>query len=137
MVKLPNEVKAVLEKAIGKACVTIATSSKTGIPNAVPIIFVKLYDDEHLLVADNFFQKTRKNLEENPHVSVTFWDPETRDGYQVKGSAKIFTSGKEYEDVVMWVKSKMPKLKTKAGVLIKVEEVYTVKPGPEAGKRLI
>jgi len=136
MVKLPESAKLILEKAASKVEVVIATASKEGIPNAVPVRFVKLYDDEHILIADNYFLKTKKNLEENPRVAVTFWDYEARVGYQVKGSPTIFTSGRVFEDAANFVQSTKPEVKTKAAVLVKVEEVYWVKGGPDAGKRI-
>jgi len=136
MVKLPEEAKSLLETAAKNSQVTVATSSKDCTPNAVPVEWAKLYDDEHILVADNFFQKTRRNIDENPKVSITFWSSKPKDGYQVKGTSRIFTSGKEYEEAVNWVKSQYPKLKTKAALLVKVEEIYSVKPGSDAGKKL-
>lgn len=136
MVKLPPEVVKLLEKVAPKSLCVLATSSKDGKPNAVPIMFVWPWGEEEILIADNFFLKTRANIEENPVASLTFWDPETREGYQVKGKVQVYTSGPVFEEVVSRVKSIRPTLKTKAAVVIRVEEIYTVKPGPDAGKRL-
>jgi len=136
MANLPNEVKVVLEKATPKYTLVVGTASRDGTPNAVPVRFAKLVDDEHILIADNFFLKTRKNLEETPQGTVAFWDQETRNGYQVKGSASIFTSGPMYDEAVAWVHSLRPQFKTKAAVLVKIGEVYSLKAGPDAGKRI-
>ncbi|MEM0217866.1 MAG: pyridoxamine 5'-phosphate oxidase family protein [Candidatus Nezhaarchaeales archaeon] len=137
MVKLPSEVVRLLEKVAPKSLCVLATSSRDGKPNAVPIIFVWPWSDEEVVIADNFFLKTRANIEENPVASLTFWDPETREGYQIKGKVQVHTSGPIFEEVASRVRSIRPTLKTKAAVIIKVEEVYTVKPGPDAGKRLV
>lgn len=137
MVKLPPEAVKLLEKVAPKSFCVLATSSKDGKPNAVPIIFAWTLGEEEVLIADNFFLKTRANIEENPIASLTFWDPETREGYQVKGKVRVYTSGPIFEEAVSRVCSVRPTLKPKAAVVIEVEEVYTVKPGPEAGKRLL
>lgn len=136
MVKMPPEVIKLLEKTAPKSLCVLATSSKDGKPNAVPIVFAWPLSDEEILIADNFFLKTRANLLENPRAALTFWDPETREGYQVKGRVEIVTAGWLYDEVASRVRSVRPTLKTKAAVVLKVEEVYTVKPGPDAGKRL-
>lgn len=137
VVKLPPEVVKLLEKAAPKSFCVLATSSKDGKPNAVPIVFAWPWSEEEILIADNFFLKTRANIEENPIASLTFWDPETREGYQVKGRVQVYTSGPIFEEAASRVRSVRPTLRTKAAVVIKVEEVYTVKPGPDAGKRLV
>ena len=136
MVKMPLEVLKLLEQAAPKALCVIATASKDGKPNVVPIIFAWPLNDEKILIADNFFNKTRLNLEENPRASLTFWSPETKEGYQVKGSIEIHTSGPIFEEAASKVCAVKPNLNTKAGIVLKVEEVYTVKPGPDAGKRI-
>jgi predicted pyridoxine 5'-phosphate oxidase superfamily flavin-nucleotide-binding protein len=137
MVNLPDEVKDILGKAAPKYTLVLGTASRDGIPNAVPVRFAKIIDDEHILIADNFFLKTRKNLEENPCVTVAFWDQETRNGYQVKGTATIATSGSLYDEAVSWVHSLRPKFKTRAAVVVKTDEVYNLKAGPDAGKKLV
>ena len=40
------------------------------------------------------------------------------------------------EDAVEWAKSVMTQLAPKAAVLLKVTEIYSVQPGPDAGKRI-
>lgn len=48
----------------------VATASKDGCPNVVPMTFVKALDDFRLLVADNYMDKGAVNLEENPQVAI-------------------------------------------------------------------
>ncbi|RLF21550.1 MAG: pyridoxamine 5'-phosphate oxidase [Thermoprotei archaeon] len=136
MVKMPSQVIQLLEQVAPKSFCVFSTASKDGKPNAVPIIFVKVLSDEEILIADNFFNKTRRNLEVNPQASLTFWNPETREGYQVKGKVEIYTSGPIFEKAIEVVKAVKPNLQTKAGVLLRVEEVYSIKPGPTAGERI-
>jgi len=141
--KIPDNVKAALNGALKSRRIVVGTASKAGVPNAVPMGNVRFLDDETIILVDNYFLKTRKNLEENPQVTVSFWDMEekegklvTKEGYQIKGKAKIETSGPLYEKIKADVKAMNPNLPAKAIVLVKVEEIYDVKSGPNAGKRI-
>ncbi|MEM4405812.1 MAG: pyridoxamine 5'-phosphate oxidase family protein [Candidatus Methanomethylicaceae archaeon] len=139
--RIPQHVKETLEAAQKERRLVVATSSKSAVPNAAPIGILKIVNDETLLIVDNYFLKTRQNLEENPHVSISAWHMEEKEGslstkaaYQLKGRAKIVSSGELYERVRTEIKSKRPELPVKAIVLIKVEEIYDSKSGPNAGK---
>jgi uncharacterized protein len=121
--------------AIEKDLIFLATSSSKGIPNVVPIGFARPIDNEKILIADNYMKKTRKNIEENPNVSLITKDPQ-RNPYQFKGTAEIFESGEIYDEVVEWAQNVMTKLNPKAAIVIKITEMYSVKPGPDAGKKI-
>lgn len=56
--------------------------------------------------------------------------------YQFKGDVEIYESGKYFDDAVQWAKSVMAQLNPKAAVLLKVNEIYSVQPGPDAGKKI-
>ena len=121
--------------AIEKDLVFLATTSSEGIPNVVPIGFARPIDNTSILIADNYMKKTRKNMEENPNVSIVTKDAQ-KNPYQFKGTAEIFESGKIFEEVVEWAQNVMTKLNPKAAIVVKVTDVYSVKPGPEAGKKV-
>jgi len=98
----------------------------------------KIIDDETILLSDQFFNKTLANLKANPKVAVTFW--EGFEGYQLKGSIVIETSGQRFEETAKWIedlgnKAGFP-LKSKGAVILKIDEIYGVAPGPGAGKQL-
>ena len=67
MVKLTEEMVKSLENEV----VFIATASKDGIPNVAAMRAVKVLDAEKgiVLIADNFMNKTLKNILENPKVA--------------------------------------------------------------------
>jgi predicted pyridoxine 5'-phosphate oxidase superfamily flavin-nucleotide-binding protein len=121
--------------AIEKDLVFLATASGEGIPNVVPIGFARPIDNGSILIADNYMKKTRKNIEENPNVAIVTKDAQ-KNPYQIKGTAKIFKSGKIFEEVVEWAQNVMTKLNPKAAIVVKVTDVYSVKPGPEAGEKV-
>ena len=124
-----------LKEAIEKNLVFLATASIQGVPNVVPIGFARPIDDETILIADNYMNKTRKNLDENPKLSLIVSDAKTFP-YQVKGTVEIFESGEYFDQVVDWAQNVMTELQPKSAILFKVEEIYSVRPGPEAGKKL-
>ena len=124
-----------LKEAIEKNLVFLATASIQGVPNVVPIGFARPIDDKTILIADNYMNKTRKNLDENPKLSLIVSDANTFP-YQVKGTVEIFESGEYFDQVVGWAQNVMTELQPKSAILFKVEEVFSVRPGPEAGKKL-
>jgi predicted pyridoxine 5'-phosphate oxidase superfamily flavin-nucleotide-binding protein len=118
--------------------VLLCTATADGVPNAVPVGAKKIIDAETILISDQFLNKTLTNMQGNPRVAVTFW--EGHEGYQLKGSAAIETSGPRFEETARWIEDLSARLgfplKSKGAVIIKIEEIYAVAPGPGAGKRL-
>lgn len=112
----------------------VATASKDGCPNVVPMTFVKALDDSRLLVADNYMDKSAANLEENPQVAICVWDTETKQAYQVKGEAEVLRSGPVFDEVAAWVSGLQPHLTTKAAVVVTVTHAYVCQPGDDFGK---
>jgi uncharacterized protein len=115
----------------------VATASKSGVPNVSLIAFVQLVSDDTIWLADNFMKKTIGNLMENPKAAISVWDPETRKCFQIKGNAEIKTSGPDYETMKKMVHDKRPELPAKSLVILKISEVYSCVPGPDAGKKLL
>jgi len=132
MVALSSEVKESLE---GTKIVFLATASKNGIPNAVPVGAFRLLDDATLLISDQFFNKTLANMKENPNVAVTWWGD--KGGFQVKGTVTIHTDDTVFSDDVAWMKELRPQLKPKSAVVLKVTGVFSIKPGADAGKKIL
>jgi adenylate cyclase len=61
----------------------IATASAAGVPNVTYLSRVRMVDDEHIAVSNQFFSKTSRNLAENPFASVVITDPVTFDQFRV------------------------------------------------------
>jgi predicted pyridoxine 5'-phosphate oxidase superfamily flavin-nucleotide-binding protein len=132
MVMLTTEIK---ESLAGTKIVFFATASKKDIPNAVPVGAFRLLDDATLLISDQFFNKTLTNMKENPNAAVTWWGD--KGGFQVKGTVTIHTDDKIFSDNVAWMKELRPQLKPKSAVVLKVTEVFSIKPGADAGKKIL
>ena len=118
--------------------VVLSTASLEGVPNSVPIGAKKIIDDETVLFSDQFMNKTLANINASPKVAVTFW--EGREGYQLKGSVTMETSGPRFEETAAWIEVLGNKigfpLKSKGAIILSIEEIYTVSSGPGAGKKL-
>jgi len=133
MVALTEEMKAAFRTM---KVFPVATASKDGWPNVVPIGFVELVDDETIWIADNFMKKTLANVRENPKVSIYIWGAETKGCFQVKGNVEVRTSGPEFEKMQFTVRSKMAKAPAKSLLIMTIQEIYECTPGPQAGEKI-
>ena len=132
-----------MQDIINENLVHLATSSKNGKPNVVPVGGIRAISDSELLIVDVLFDKTKKNLLENPQVAIAvevLGGKGMPRGYQLKGRAKIFTSGEMFERAEKMVEE-MRKiwrghtdLNVKSAVLVKIEEIFsTVRHKKEEG----
>jgi uncharacterized protein len=133
MATITPEMKEIIAKMTNPI---VATATRDGKPNAIPIAYFKVITDEEIMFMDNFMNKTRANIEENPLVAFTVWSPEHRGGFQFKGKARIEVQGSIFENGVQMVKSRRPEVNPKAAIILKVDEIYCVGGGPNAGKRV-
>ena len=95
----------------------------------------KLLDDEAILISDQYLNKTLANMKENPKVAISFWGE--KGGYQIKGTVTLHTSDEIFRKDVAWMKELRPQLVPKSAVVMKITGVYTLKPGPDAGKKIL
>ncbi len=129
MAKLTSEMKAIFEKQLA----VIATASKDGTPNVGPKGSMYVVDDETLAYSEGTGEKTLGNLKENPKVAVMVVDREKPDGYQVKGTAELLTSGDLFERMAKRSEERK-RPRPKHVVKIKIEEIYSVRPRMTAQK---
>lgn len=130
-----QDMKDVMEKTRGYS---IATATKDGIPNVVPIHFVKILSDDEIMLADIFMNKTFENIQDNPVMAVSAWDWDVkpRKGYQFKGTPRVETSGRIYDMAVEMVKAEKPDLTPKSAIVVKITDIFVTSPGPNAGKNV-
>ena len=117
MARLPKEVIEAIDK---QDVFPVATCSSEEMPNVVYITYLKVIDDETVLIADNYLHKTRQNILQQPKIAFVVRD-EKKGSFQVKGSIQRLTSGPLFQEVQDWVSNKHPR---KAAVVLQVEEVY-------------
>ena len=132
-VKIPEAIQAFIKGKPG----WVATASKESMPNVAIKGSLSVLDDEHLMFADLFSLKTRKNLEENTRVAVMVFDGESRTGYSLKGHAEVLAQGPVYDQMAEGIRQHPAHLPPpKYVVIIAVEAIYNQSLGPEAGKQI-
>jgi predicted pyridoxine 5'-phosphate oxidase superfamily flavin-nucleotide-binding protein len=115
----------------------VATASRDGEPNVTPKGSLKLLDEHHVLFADLFSLKTRKNLEENIKIAVTVVDAATGKAYQLKGTAEFVGPGPLFESIGNQLKESPKRLPPLHHVVkITVQAVFDQSVGPDAGKQI-
>ncbi len=134
MVKLSEEMKEAFSKV---RIFPFATASNNGTPNVIPIGMCQLVDDGTIWIVDNYFLKTRENLDANPKASLFVWGPEVGACFQIKGDVEVKTEGEDYEKAYSMAKSKGDKFPAKALIVLNITEVYECISGDNAGKQII
>jgi predicted pyridoxine 5'-phosphate oxidase superfamily flavin-nucleotide-binding protein len=113
----------------------LATVSKDGIPNNAPKRSTRVFDDETLIFSEGTGGTTFKNIQDGSKIAVAVVNREILDGYRFLGTPEVITEGDVYEkSAEMALKAGMRK--PKAVVLIHVDEIFSLKPGPMAGKKI-
>jgi len=69
--KIPKYVQEVINK---QELHILSTSTKEGIPNIIYLKFLKVYNDEQILIVNNKFFKTEKNLLKNSRIAFVVLD---------------------------------------------------------------
>jgi predicted pyridoxine 5'-phosphate oxidase superfamily flavin-nucleotide-binding protein len=119
MSKLPKSILAEWQKKEG--AVVITTLSSDNVPNSIYATCVSVFDDEVILVANNFFKKTLANIQNSCKGNVLFI---TKDGnaYQIKGFFEYKTEGALYDDMKKWNPESLP---GKGVAVLNIEEIYS------------
>ncbi|MDA3788741.1 MAG: pyridoxamine 5'-phosphate oxidase family protein [Desulfobacula sp.] len=119
MAALPEEVSKAWENRKGP--IILSTVNKEGIPNSIYATCVSIYSGDTLVVANNYFSKTLKNIEDNSKGSILFITKEGK-SYQVKGSIEYHKDGPVFDDMKKWNPKKHP---GHGATALKVEEAYS------------
>jgi len=131
MAKLTLEMK---EMIMTQQCFH-ATVSTDGVPNNAPKRSTRVFDDETLIFNEGTGGATYKNILDGSKISVAVVNRETIDGYRFVGTPEVLTSGEVYDKAAeLSMKAGMPQ--PKAVILIHIDEIHSLKPGPGAGKRI-
>jgi len=104
-----------------KGPVVFTTVDADGIPNAIYATCVSMFDEETIIIADNYFDKTRANIFGGTKGSILFITEESA-AYQIKGSLEYLKDGEIFDDMKKWNPGEHP---GHAAVALRVEEVYS------------
>ena len=124
MGKLTLEMKEMLARQL----TFVATSNRNGITNIGPKGSTIIVDDDTLAYAESAGDKTLRNLQENPHISVLVFDLEKRAGYQFKGNTELIGEGSLF-DQISERQRKRNRPAPKRVVKIHITEVYQFATG--------
>ena len=81
MATLPEEIKPAMQGIIPSH---VVTCSRDGTPNASAISQVYYVDADHVALSHQFFNKTVRNVRENPRALVWIISPETFDTWDLE-----------------------------------------------------
>ena len=101
--------------------IIFSTVDKDGNPNSVYITCTARYGEDLIVIADNYFDKTKKNIFAGSRGAVLFITKEGK-AYQAKGSIEYHREGEIFEDMKTWNPEKHP---GHAAAALKVEEIYS------------
>jgi len=118
---------AALSKAVREAWdnrdgpIILATIGEGGVPNIIYATCVGVYGDDCLVVADNYFSKTRANLTRGTRGAILF---RSKDGkaFQAKGTMEYLTSGPIFDDMKRWNPKEHP---GHAAAALKIDAVFS------------
>jgi predicted pyridoxine 5'-phosphate oxidase superfamily flavin-nucleotide-binding protein len=119
MAKLPEKVSRAWDDREGP--IVFTTVDRDGVPNAIYATCVAKFGEDRLVIADNYFDKTRKNIFSGSRGSVLFITGEGK-AYQVKGSIEYHEEGDIFAEMKRWNPAKHP---GHAAAALVVEEVYS------------
>ena len=119
MPALPQRIIEAWENKEGP--IILATVSTEGVPNAIYASCVEMFNNEKLVVADNFFNKTRSNILAGSKGALVFITKEGK-SFQVKGTIEYHESGDMFDFMKSWLNPKLPGI---AATVINVDEAYS------------
>ena len=102
---LPETVRQAWENRDGP--IVFTTVDKNGTPNAIYATCVKMTASDTLVVADNFFNKTKANILSGSQGSLLFITTEGK-SFQLKGKIIYHTEGLVYDAMKQWNPEKLP-----------------------------
>jgi uncharacterized protein len=119
MKKMPDGVIKAWENR--KSPIVFSTVDSKGIPNSIFASCVSKYNDGTVVVADNYFEKTKKNILSGSTGSILFITSEDK-SYQLKGPIKYYTDGEIFDDMKKWNPKEHP---GNGAAALEIEEIYS------------
>jgi len=118
MANLPKLVINLWENREGPVVFTTVDENST--PNSVYVSCIRRENESTFVIADNYFEKTRVNIE-NGKKSCILFITKNRKSIQMKGIVERHSSGNVFNGMKKWLNPKYP---GKAAVVFAVQEVY-------------
>jgi len=116
--------------------VLVGTVNSQGIPNISPRYVLGILDNDRLLFADGFENKTFHNIKSWPKISVAVLDSDTHGGYQLKGSVQEVADPKLVSNAAVKLRGFGIDVTPVKVWTLKVEEVYSLEPSAKSKQPL-
>ena len=103
------------------------TCSNEGIPNAAFLSHVDYVDATHVALSFQFFNKSRRNIAENPHALIRVIDPDTNQGWAMRlRFERSETSGPIFERMFLRIEAIASYVGLKGIFKLKAADIYLV-----------
>ena len=121
---LPDEIKPAMQGVIPSH---VVTCSADGTPNASTISQVYYVDPDHVALSHQFFNKTVRNVRENPRAVVWLISPETFDTWDLALEYdRSETSGPIFETMDMQIEAIASMVGMKGVFKLRSADIYRV-----------
>ena len=124
MAKLPDEIKAAMQGVIPSH---VVTCSADGTPNASALSQVYYVDADHVALSHQFFNKTKRNVQENPKAAVWLIHPESFDTWDLELEFdRSETSGPIFDAMDMQIEAIASMVGMKGIFKLKAADIFRV-----------
>lgn len=116
-----------LKKLIERNACALSTVSVDGKPHAIAVAYVRVVNDNQLLITDNYMVETRTNIKANPRVALVTWNKnweEDRLGVSIEGRAEYFDESRWLDEVKQIPENKDEPCK--GAVLVTIEKIKKI-----------
>lgn len=131
-----KKLNSAMQAMLAEQTPILATVIKdSGMPNIGPKRSLRVYDDNHLIYNENTGGQTLENIQHGSKIAIAVIDRPKLDGYRFVGTPEVHYEGEYFESAARYAEDNGMKT-PKCAVLIKVDDVFTLKSGPTAGQKI-
>ncbi|EBG1929171.1 TPA: pyridoxamine 5'-phosphate oxidase family protein [Salmonella enterica] len=112
-----------------------ATTGENGLPDIGPKRSLRVYNDTTLIYNENTGGRTLQNIRAGSKMAVAVIDRENRDGYRFICTPVIAEDGDAYQNALDFAQNNGMQ-QPLCAVVLKIDEIYSLRSGADAGKKI-